>query len=309
MPIGALRDGQVVLVEGEVRESRVEQRMRRQLLVRLADASGEIWLRFLTFYPAQQSALAAGARIRARGEVRGGFVGAELVHPAFRVVAEGELLAATLTPVYPTSAQLPQAYLRRAVAARMAHAKLDEVRPPGVVPAGLPALRDALLALHHPAADAPLASLEDRSHPAWQRLKFEELLAQQLSQIQAQRERARLRAPRLVAPVRTAGGPQPLTDHLLAALSFALTAAQRRVTAEIARDLGDAQPMHRLLQGDVGSGKTVVAALAAAVAIDAGWQCALMAPTELLAAQHFDKLSGWLEPLGVGVAQKVGTRR
>jgi ATP-dependent DNA helicase RecG len=171
------------------------------------------------------------------------------------------------------------------------------------VPAGLPTLQAALQLLHHPAPGAPLATLEDRSHPAWQRLKFEELLAQQLSQLTAQRERALLQAPALAA---ARGG---LHERLLATLPFTLTAAQRRVCDEIATDLARGQPMHRLLQGDVGSGKTVVAALAAAVAIDSGWQCALMAPTEILAEQHFRKLVHWLEPLGIKVAWLTGSRR
>jgi ATP-dependent DNA helicase RecG len=148
-----------------------------------------------------------------------------------------------------------------------------------------------------------LAALDDRSHPAWQRLKFDELLAQQLSQQAAQQERARLRAPALSA---TRGG---LHERLLAALPFALTPAQHRVAEEIAADLARGQPMHRLLQGDVGSGKTVVAALAAAIAVDAGWQCALMAPTEILAEQHWHKLVQWLQPLGVQVAWLTGGRR
>jgi ATP-dependent DNA helicase RecG len=164
-------------------------------------------------------------------------------------------------------------------------------------------LREALQFLHHPPPGTPMAVLEDRSHPAWRRLGFEELLAQQLSQLQSRRERAALRAPALRAA--EGGGP----DRLRAALPFELTAAQRRVVQEIAQDLARAQPMHRLLQGDVGSGKTVVAALAAAVAIDAGWQCALMAPTEILAEQHFRKLVGWLEPLGIGVAWLTGSRK
>lgn len=170
-------------------------------------------------------------------------------------------------------------------------------------PPGLPSLREALQFLHHPPPRTPLATLDDRSHPAWQRLKFDELLAQQLSQRLAQRERAALAAPALHA---ARGG---LPERLLAALPFTLTAAQRRVVDEIADDLARPQPMHRLLQGDVGSGKTVVAALAAAVAIDAGWQCALMAPTEILAEQHFGKLVHWLEPLGVGVAWLSGSRK
>ncbi len=230
-----------------------------------------------------------------------------MVHPLCRAVAPGEPLPTTLTPVYPSTAALPQAYLRKAVAAALARAPLDELWPPALCaawwPPGLPTLRAALQALHHPPPDAPRAALEGRSHPAWQRLKFDELLAQQLSQRLQRSERAALAAPALRA---AADG---LPARLLAALPFALTAAQRRVGAEIAADLARAQPMHRLLQGDVGSGKTVVAALAAAVAIDAGWQCALMAPTEILAEQHFGKLVQWLQPLGVRVAWLSGSRK
>ena len=314
-------DGEPVQVEGVVTESRIEQRGRRQLLVRLTDDSESLLLRFLNFYPSHQKTLAVGARVRVRGEARSGFFGREMVHPHFKAVDEHTPLASALTPVYPTSAQLPQAYLRKAVAAALARVPLDEVLPPGTVPAGLPPLREALLRLHHPPAGESMAALEDRSHPAWQRLKFEELLAQQLSQLAAQRERQRLRAPRLRAV------PGGLHEQLLAALPFQLTAAQRRVGEEIAADLGrvaaadegaaadsdGATPMNRLLQGDVGSGKTVVAALAAAVAIDAGWQCALMAPTELLAEQHFRKLVQWLEPLlaarGQSIAWLTGSRK
>jgi ATP-dependent DNA helicase RecG len=223
-----------------------------------------------------------------------------MVHPAFRAVSEETPLAAALTPVYPTSAQLPQAYLRKAVGAALARAPLEEVLPAGTLPPGLPPLRDALAFLHHPGPQTSLATLGDRSHPAWQRLKFDELLAQQLSQLQAKRARASLQAPALAT---RRGG---LHESLLAALPFALTAAQHRVAHEIAADIARRQPMHRLLQGDVGSGKTVVAALAALIAIDAGWQCALMAPTEILAEQHFGKLVGWLEPLGVRVAWLTG---
>ena len=299
-PIAGAREGEAVQVEGRVIDSRIEFRPRRQLVVRIEDASDELVLRFLHFYPSHQKALAAGARVRIRGELRGGFLGREMVHPAFKVVTADTPLAAALTPVYPTSAQLPQAYLRKAVAAGLARAGLEEILPPGVVPSGLPPLCEALNFLHHPSPSVSLGELEDRSHPAWQRLKFEELLAQQLSQLQAQRERAALRAPALAA---ARGG---LHERLLAALPFRLTRAQQRVAEEIALDLARPQPTHRLLQGDVGSGKTVVAALAACIAIDAGWQCALMAPTEILAEQHFRKLIAWLEPLGVGVAWLAG---
>ncbi|MBC8058891.1 MAG: ATP-dependent DNA helicase RecG, partial [Rhizobiales bacterium] len=281
---------------------------------RVHDGHDDLVLRFLHFYPSHQKALAVGNRVRVRGEARGGFFGLEMVHPAFKAVAEDAPLATALTPVYPTSAQLPQLYLRKAVDANLARADLSELLPPEVVPAGLASLRDALDFLHHPAPSVALEALEDRSHPAWQRLKFEELLAQQLSQLQAKRERELQRAPLLRLQ---RGG---LQEKLLAALPFTLTAAQRRVVAEIADDLqrehrnqadgiAATVPMHRLLQGDVGSGKTIVAALAASIAIQAGWQCALMAPTEILAEQHFTKLVGWLEPLGVTVAWLTGSHK
>ena len=300
--LAGAREGDTVQVEATVADCRVEFRPRRQLVARLTDDAGDaLVLRFLNFYPSQQKALAPGTRVRVRGELRGGFLGREMVHPA--VKPAGAALPQALTPVYPTSAQLPQAYLRKAVGSALGRAVLGEVLPAGVVPDGLPPLRDAVMFLHQPPPGTPLAALEDRTHRAWQRLKFDELLAQQLSQLAARRERERLAAPVLAA---THGG---LHERLLAALPFRLTAAQRRVAEEIAADLAAGAPMHRLLQGDVGSGKTVVAALAAAVAIDAGWQCALMAPTEILAEQHFRKLVQWLQPLGVQVAWLTGSRK
>ncbi|OOG50464.1 ATP-dependent DNA helicase RecG [Polaromonas sp. C04] len=294
------REGDTLQIEATVTACEVSFRPRRQLLVTVDDGSDTCLLRFFNFYPSQQKALAVGARIRVRGEVRGGFGGLTMMHPSFRA-AGGELPTA-LTPVYPTVAGLPQAYLRKAVLGGLAHADLSDTLPapalPGscenlseIGPKPLWSLRESLSFLHHPTPDVALATLEDHSHPAWQRLKAEELLAQQLSQLQAKRAREHLRAPAL-RPQR--GG---LHEQLLAVLPFALTRAQHRVSEEIARDLAQAVPMHRLLQGDVGSGKTVVAALAAAICIDAGWQCALMAPTEILAEQHFRKLIGWLEPL------------
>ena len=303
-PLAALRDGMPAQVEGVIADCRIELRPRRQLLVRLRDGASELLLRFLHFYPSQQKSLAPGKRLRVRGEVRGGFFGLEMVHPVVKAVDEGSPLPQSLTPVYPTNAQLPQAYLRKAIVSALARAPLHEVLPPELVPPGLPSLREALQFLHHPPPDAGLDALGDHSHPAWQRLKFEELLAQQLSQARARLERRHLRAPPLRG--QDAGG---LRQRLQSVLPFTLTAAQQRVAQEIAADLGAAQPMHRLLQGDVGSGKTVVAALAAAAAIDSGWQCALMAPTEILAEQHLRKLVQWLEPLGVGVAWLTGSRK
>ncbi len=309
------RDGEVVQVEGTVTKQDIQYRPRRQLLVTLDDGSDTCTLRFFSFYPAHQKTLTVGARVRVRGEVRGGFMGKTMMHPAFHA-AGGELPEA-LTPVYPTSAQLPQAYLRKAVVSGLKRADLSETLPQPVLNslqetlrglrAPLMSLRQALEYLHHPGPDVAMGALEDRSHPAWQRLKAEELLAQQLSQLQAKRERDALRAP----PLHTSAGG--LHEQLLGVLPFSLTAAQRRVGEEIARDLQRQVPMHRLLQGDVGSGKTVVAALAAAIAIDSGWQCALMAPTEILAEQHFAKLIGWLEPLleplGKRVAWLTGSQK
>jgi ATP-dependent DNA helicase RecG len=306
--LAVARDGELVQIEATVTASEVTLRPRRQLLVTVDDGSDTCTLRFFSFYPSQQQALAVGKRIRARGELRGGFLGRQILHPSFQP-AGGELPQA-LTPVYPTSAGLPQAYLRRAVQSGLARAELADTIPAeylkkiGLQP--LWSLKSSLSFLHHPAPDVALATLEDRSHPAWQRLKAEELLAQQLSQLQARRARAGLRAP-VLAPRPGAG--VALTERLQAALPFALTTAQRRVQAEIAHDLGRPVPMHRLLQGDVGAGKTVVAALAAALCIDAGWQCALMAPTEILAEQHFAKLVGWLDPLGVKTAWLTGSQK
>ncbi len=301
--VAELREGEVAQVEVQVRRCDVAERTRRQLVVHVSDGSGELVLRFLNFYPALQKRLAAGQRLRVRGEVRGGFWGLEMVHPQATPVAPGAPLPAALTPVYPTSAALPQAYLRKAIHSALLRAPLDELLPPDVLPKGVPSLKEALRWLHQPPPNVPLASLEDRSHPAWARLKFEELLAQQVAQADAQRERALLRAPPLL------GTQGDLTARLLATLPFQLTAAQQRVCEEVAADLGRAHPMNRLLQGDVGSGKTVVAALAATRAIDSGWQCALMAPTEILAEQHFRKLVQWLQPLGITVAWLTGSRK
>ena len=315
------REGSVVQIEATVTACDVQLHPRRQLVVVVDDGSATCELRFFSFYPSHLKTLAVGAQLRIRGEIKGGFWGRQMLHPAFRV-AGGELPTG-LTPVYPTVAALPQAYLRRAVVTALQRVELAETLAPdlpappmafygqnGLQP--LPALREALTFLHHPTPDVALATLEDHSHPAWQRLKAEELLAQQLSQQQSRRERGRLRAP-LLKPALATADALPLHEQLLAVLPFDLTAAQRRVGAEIAGDLARAVPMHRLLQGDVGSGKTVVAALAACIAIDAGWQCALMAPTEILAEQHFSKLIGWLEPLlaarGRCVAWLVGGQK
>ncbi len=295
------REGDMAQIEATVVSCEIAYKPRRQLLVVVDDGSDTCTLRFFSFYPSQQKALAVGNRVRLRGEVKGGFMGRTMMHPSFHV-AGGELPNA-LTPVYPTSAGLPQAYLRKAVHSGLVHAArhgaFAETIPPLHLPPHAWGLEQSLHFLHHPTPDVSLAQLEDRTHPAWQRLKAEELLAQQLSQLQSKRARDELRAPVLALKQRG------LHEQLLGVLPFGLTGAQRRVGEEIALDLMRQVPMHRLLQGDVGSGKTVVAALAAAVAMDSGWQCALMAPTEILAEQHFRKLIAWLEPLLTPLGKRV----
>jgi ATP-dependent DNA helicase RecG len=301
------RDGDTAQIEAVVRDSEVVFRPRRQLIVTVDDGSDTCQLRFFNFYPSQQKQLAVGARVRVRGEVRGGFLGRQMMHPT--VKAAGTELSQALTPVYSTIAGLAQPVLRREVRSGLARAVLDETVPQGLAPHDAWELRRALHFLHYPAPDVAIATLEDHSHPAWQRLKADELLAQQLSQLQARRARSAQRAPVLSM----AASGDSLHRELLAMLPFALTGAQQRVGEEITRDLARDIPMHRLLQGDVGSGKTVVAALAAARCIDAGFQCALMAPTEILAAQHFGKLVGWLDPLlaerGLRVAWLTGSQK
>jgi ATP-dependent DNA helicase RecG len=305
------RDGDTVQFEGQVTQAQVVFKPRRQLQVVVHDGHDDCTLRFFHFFPSLQKTLTVGHTVRVRGELRSGFMGHSMIHPSVQMA--GGPLPSALTPVYPSSAELPQAYLRKAVQGALSRSLstngLDETLPQGHVPPNCWGLRQSLLFLHQPTPDVLLSQLEDRTHPAWRRLKAEELLAQQLSQTQAKRERQRLSAPVL----KPASGSHNVHAQLLSQLPFALTGAQQRVGVELHHDLSRAVPMHRLLQGDVGSGKTVVAALAAAQCVDAGWQCALMAPTEILAEQHFTKLVGWLapvlQPLGLQVAWLTGSQK
>jgi len=302
VPIAATRAGDSAQVEGMVRTSRIDNRPRRMLRVELEDESGSLTLRFLHFTAVQQRQFVPGARVRAYGEVRASLFGAEIVHPRYRLVGDSSPIPQQLTPVYPTVAGIGQGLIRSAIARRLRSLSLPETVPADVIARlGLPALTDALKLLHAPPPDASTAALEERSLPAWRRVIFDELLAQQLSLRRARAARADLRA----GPLREGA----LAERLAAALPFALTAAQRRAALEIARDLALDQPMNRLLQGDVGSGKTVVAALAACQAIGSGSQVAMMAPTEILAEQHLRKLGPWLEPLGVRVGWLAGSLR
>ncbi|MCG6874011.1 MAG: ATP-dependent DNA helicase RecG [Betaproteobacteria bacterium] len=301
-PIAEAHEGHPVQIEGEVLSCEIAYRPRRQLVVKLRDPTGILFIRFLNFYPSQQKALVEGALVRAFGEVRPGFFGGEMVHPRYRVLRAPEPLPDALTPVYPTTAGLAQQALRKLIDQALANVDLSDTLPEAVRKRlKLSPFEEAVRVLHHPQPDADPQALDERTHPAWQRVKFDELLGQQLSMRAHYRARSREAAAPLSADT--------LTKRFLESLPFRLTGAQRRAWGEIERDLGRTHPMHRLLQGDVGSGKTVVAALAALRAVESGRQAAVMAPTEILAEQHFRKFSAWLTPLGVEVAWLTGSQR
>ena len=299
-PIASAHAGQIVQVEGEVVRSEVIARGRRNLLVELRDKTGTIGLRFFNFYPSQLKQLATGRRVRAIGEARGGLFGLELAHPRYSVVSRDTPLPTALTPVYPAAAGLGQGVIRQAVLGAVRRMTLPETVPAAIIESlALPALVDALRTLHQPGADIAPSALAERSHPAWRRVIFDELLAQQLSLRLARAARATQSASALLAGDRV--------KKLLAQLPFKLTGAQQRAWREVSDDLRKTQPMNRLLQGDVGSGKTVVAALAAAQSVGSGFQVALMAPTEILAEQHLHKLSPWMNAIGVRMAWLSGS--
>jgi ATP-dependent DNA helicase RecG len=298
VPIGALRPGARAAVEGTIELAEVVFRGRRSLLVRLADGTGFLTLRFFHFSGAQQEQLVRGARLRCFGEVRRGRHGPEIVHPEYRAAdaPDTQALEGALTPIYPVTEGLQQGRLRNLTA--QALAAVGEGELPDWLPAEvtsklqLPELRPALAFVHRPPPEAKLDELEAGRHPAQRRLAFEELLAHQLSL-------RRLRIEVRHDPAWPVSAPGNLAARLLAGAGFSLTGAQRRVIAEIRADLGHRNPMLRLVQGDVGSGKTIVAALAAADVVEAGFQAALMAPTELLAEQHARNFARWLAPLGL----------
>jgi ATP-dependent DNA helicase RecG len=295
------RPGAPCLVEAEVVASEVKFRPRRQLVVQLTDGERELWVRFMNFYPSQQRQLVPGVRLRLYGEVRPGFFGAEMVHPRYRAVEKGAPLPRSLTPVYPATAGIAQAALSRWIGGALdALALPDTLDPALLAKLKLAPFRESVLLLHRPPPDVSQASLDERTHPAWRRLKFDELLAQQFAMRLAYRARREKLAPAL-KPQHT------LSNVLIASLPFKLTRAQKKAQATITGDLAQPHPMRRLLQGDVGSGKTLVAALAALQAVENGYQAAFMAPTEILAEQHFLKLSHWLTPLGVKVTWLAGS--
>ena len=300
-PIAHAPYGQMVQVEAVVTKTEVRFRPRRQLVSVVEDGSGELWVRLLHFYPSQQKMLSAGARVRLLGEMRMGFLGPEMVHPQIRVVRMDAPLKEALTPVYPTTAGLGQEPLRKLIARALGQCDLQDTLPTTLLQEyRLAPFADSVHYLHQPPPDAPQLELETRQHWAWQRLVFDELLAQQLSMRRHYARRRSLAAPSL-PPTNT------LTTALLAALPFSLTHAQQRTFAEISRDLSARHPMQRLLQGDVGSGKTIVAALACCQVLENNFQAVVMAPTEILAEQHYRKMQEWLSPLGITVAWVAGS--
>ena len=292
-----------------VRHVTVAFRPKRQLLVQVEDDSGRANLRFLNFYGSQtkqfERARDEGLTLHAWGELRSGYLGPELVHPTITKPNDkdsAEAPSETLTPQYPTTAGVSQTQLRQRIGKVLKDLNLADTLPFNAHTQHLPNLTQALQFLHAPPPDVDVGALNARSHPTWQRVCIEELVAQQLSL-----RKARLARRQQGAPVLRGNGS--LTNALLKRLPFALTKAQERAYAEICADLNESHPMQRLLQGDVGSGKTIVAALAACQAIEASYQVAFMAPTELLAEQHYNKLIEWLEPLGVRIAWLSGSQK
>ncbi len=288
-PVAGAPVDKPVLVQAKVVSAKIAFRPKRQLIVHAED----LVLRFFNFYGSQlkqfQRAAEQGLYVRAFGEVRGGFFGSEMAHPRYRIVRPDEPLADALTPVYPTTQGLSQAELRTRIAEALDAETLDDTLPPAIrTRYGLADFRDSVLLLHRPRPGVDNAS-------AWRRMKFDELLAQQISMRLAYRARRARRAPALP-------GDGPLVNAFLKRLPFKLTRAQARVLNEVTGDLREPHPMQRLLQGDVGSGKTIIAAIACLIAVDAGWQAAVMAPTEILSEQHWRKFNEWFSALGLEIA-------
>ncbi|TQV82564.1 ATP-dependent DNA helicase RecG [Exilibacterium tricleocarpae] len=312
-PIGALQANVSVVIEGEIKAVDVVYGRRRSLMCRLQDHTGTVTLRFYHFSGAQQQRLSQGTRLRCYGETRRGASGLELYHPEYDFLdqAQPPPLSAHLTPIYPVTEGVTQQRLRGL--AQQALALLDSHSLRELIPATLRrlhnqvALAEALRYLHQPPRDAPVTELLEGRHPYQQRLAFEELLAHQLSLWRVRQQIQAEGAPPLATR-------DDMAARLLAQLDFELTPAQQRVAGEIYADIGRPVPMLRLVQGDVGSGKTVVAALAAVQAVANGYQVAVMAPTEILAEQHRRSFEQWLQPLGIDTAwltgrQKVAQRR
>ncbi len=301
-PLCAITPAQAWLCEGVVDACEVKFKPRRQLIAHISEGIAGLTLRFFHFYPSTQVQLKIGTRVRVYGDVRDGFHGLEIVHPTVKRVDEGDAVSEALTPIYPTLNGLAQSAWRTMLARALKVSDyLKETLPAAQIRAfSLLSFEKSVRTLHAPTPEDSLYALEARTHAAWQRIKFDELLAQQIAL-----KRARLEKESEVA--RQLRGNGALVKQLLGRAGFTLTAAQRTAAEEIVRDLKKIAPMQRLLQGDVGSGKTIVAAIAALTAVEAGYQAAFMAPTEILAEQHFRKLIYWLQGLPVRVVWLTGS--
>ena len=304
-----LKAGDWAQIQGTVISSRTQGGRFMQLIASVSDGTANIEIRFLHFYPKMRERFKSGTLLRLSGQVQqqpvqfGG--GLQMLHPKIKEpITDTSELPSTLTPVYPAGEHITQTWLRKRIDRAMLDVDLTDIVPASFTQSlSLPTLRDALKSLHHPSPGADYEAYSERRTSEWRRLKFDELLAQQLTLRYAREVKSELQAPRLL------GTHGNLREKLTASLPFSLTGAQKRVLVEIYTDLAQNAPMNRLVQGDVGCGKTIVAALSALQAVDSGYQAALMAPTEILAEQHYLKLKPLLEPLGVKVVLLTGSLR
>ena len=304
-----LKAGDWAQIQGTVISSRTQGGRFMQLIASVSDSTANIEIRFLHFYPKMRERFKSGTLLRLSGQVQqqpvqfGG--GLQMLHPKIKdPITDTSELPSTLTPVYPAGEHITQTWLRKRIDRAMLDVDLTDIVPASFTQSlSLPTLREALKSLHHPSPGADYEAYSERRTPEWRRLKFDELLAQQLTLRYAREVKSELQAPRLL------GTHGNLREKLTASLPFSLTGAQKRVLVEIYNDLAQNAPMNRLVQGDVGCGKTIVAALSALQAVDSGYQAALMAPTEILAEQHYLKLKPLLEPLGVKVVLLTGSLR
>lgn len=304
-----LKAGDWAQIQGTVISSRTQGGRFMQLIASVSDGTANIEIRFLHFYPKMRERFKSGTLLRLSGQVQqqpvqfGG--GLQMLHPKIKdPITDTSELPSTLTPVYPAGEHITQTWLRKRIDRAMLDVDLTDIVPASFTQSlSLPTLRDALKSLHHPSPGADYEAYSERRTPEWRRLKFDELLAQQLTLRYAREVKSELQAPRLL------GTHGNLREKLTASLPFSLTGAQKRVLVEIYTDLAQSAPMNRLVQGDVGCGKTIVAVLSALQAVDSGYQAALMAPTEILAEQHYLKLKPLLEPLGVKVVLLTGSLR
>ena len=303
-PLNQLKVGESVLVEGTIQSAEVKFGKRRSLICMLSDGADTVMLRFFHFYPSQREKLKPGTHLRCFGEVRQGYQNLELVHPQYECLDyfdSNPLLEDHLTPIYPSNSHLTQTVFYSLIDQIFQKQEIIDYLPETVREQfNLLPIKEALQILHQPPPEVSIKALRDGKHPALRRLVFEELLAHHLSFRTLKLQARRQNAPNL-------DNAGELTQSLLAQLPFKLTEAQQRVSQEIAADLRATHPMHRLLQGDVGSGKTIVAALSALQAIESGYQVAVMAPTELLSEQHQRTFSQWLEPLELQIAWLTGS--